>query len=238
MGVDAAQQELRRGRLTLALGTGATTAVFSVVYGVLLRPLPYAEAHRLVRLSEEHPGAVSTLASPLLSNLTYHAWSQAPRTVEQLAAYSYREYTVTVPDGTARLVGFAVTPSLFPMIGATPALGRFFQPDEGASGVDGPVVLSDRGWRERFNADPTIVGRGVIIDGRAQTIVGVAGSRLHFPDRDTMLWTPLNVERPSPDAVAGRRGRMSVIVALARLRPGVTPARAASTDPTDALRCE
>ena len=104
--------------------------------------------------------------------------------------------------------------------------GLEHQPDEGASGVDGPVVLSDRGWRERFNADPTIVGCGVIIDGRAQTIVGVAGPRLHFPDRDTMLWTPLNVERPSPDAVAGRRGRMSVIVALARLRPGVTPAQA------------
>src|SRR4030088_2018323 len=73
--------------VTLALGTGATTAVFSVVYGVLMRPLPYASASRLVRLSEEHPGANSPLRAPMLSNLTYHAWSEAARTVDQFAAY-------------------------------------------------------------------------------------------------------------------------------------------------------
>src|SRR5438874_5956980 len=84
------------GLLTLALGIGATTAVFSVVYGVLLRPLPFPEADRLVRLSEEHPGAVSPLRQHMLSNLTFHAWSQASRAVEQLAAYSYAEYTVSL----------------------------------------------------------------------------------------------------------------------------------------------
>jgi len=214
------------GLLTLALGIGATAALFSVVYGVLLRPLPYPQSDRLVRLSEEHPGAVSPLREPMLSNLTFHAWSQGARSIEQFAAYRYQESTVALPDGAARLVGSAVTPSLFPLIGAMPALGRFFNPDEGATGADGAVVLSDRMWRERFGTDPHVVGRGLIVDGRPHTIVGVARPGFAFPDRNTLLWTPYEVQRPSPDAVAGRSGRMTVLFALARLRPGVTPVQA------------
>ena len=221
------------GLLTLALGIGATTAVFSVVYGVLLRPLPYAEASRLVCLSEEHPGAVSPLRAPMLSNLTYYAWSAAPRTIEQLAAYRSSAYTVT-RDGTSdRLEGADVTPSLFAMLGETPAIGRFFRDGEGAgSDLEGTArapsvaVLSDRGWRERFNGDPAIVGRGIVVDGQPVTIVGVARSGLAFPTRDALLWMPLSVLRPAPNQVAGRPGRMSVVFALARLKPGVTTAQA------------
>src|SRR6185503_1344625 len=117
------------GLLTLALGIGATTAVFSVVYGVLLRPLPYPAAERLVRLSEEHPGANSPLRAPLLSNLTYYAWSAAPRTLDRFAAYRTSAYTVTRDGESVRLDGAAVTASLFPMLGETPALGRFFGED-------------------------------------------------------------------------------------------------------------
>jgi putative ABC transport system permease protein len=121
-----------------------------------------------------------------------------------------------------------VTPSLFALVGATPALGRFFRPEEGAKGADGVLVLSDRGWRERFNADPSVVGRGVAVDGRPCTIVGVARPGFRFPDRDALMWTPMEVQQPSPDAVAGQRGRMSVLFALARLRPGITPMQAAA----------
>ncbi|HMF94285.1 MAG TPA: ADOP family duplicated permease [Vicinamibacterales bacterium] len=211
---------------TLALGIGATTAVFSVVYGVLLRPLPYAEASRIVRLSEEHPGAVSPLRAPMLSNLTYYAWSAAPRTVERFAAYRSSAYTVTRDGASDRLEGADVTPSLFPMLGETPALGRFFRDEDALTGRAPVIVLSDRGWRERFSSDPAIIGRGIEVDGTPATIVGVARPGLAFPDADVRLWMPLIIPPPSTDATAARRGRVSVQFALARLEPGVTPAQA------------
>ena len=214
------------GLLTLALGIGATTAVFSVVYGVLMRPLPYPEASRLVRLSEEHSGAISPLRAPMLSNLTYHAWSAAPRTVEQFAAYRFSQITVTRDGESTRIGGADVTPSFFSLLGETPARGRFFRADEGVNGNDASAVLSDRGWRERFGADPAIVGRGVVIDGKPFTIVGVARPAFAFPTRDVLIWTPRAVLLPSPGAVAGRPGMMSVVYVLARLRPGITTAQA------------
>jgi putative ABC transport system permease protein len=216
------------GLLTLALGIGATTAVFSVVYGVLLRPLPYPSADRLVELSEEHPGAVSPLRAPMLSNLTYYAWGAAPRTVELFAAYRSSQYTVTRDGESTRLAGADVTPSLFSLLGETASRGRFFRADEGVDGNNASAVLSDRGWRERFNANPDIVGRGVVIDGRAVTIVGVARPGFAFPTGDVLLWTPRAVLLPLADAVAGGRGRVSVVYGLARLRPGVTTAQAAA----------
>jgi predicted permease len=212
--------------LTLAAGIGATTAVFSIVYGVLLRPLPYPDAARLVRVSEEHPGAVSVLRQPMLSNLTFHAWRSDPKTIDRLAAYSYGEYTVTLPSGSARLVGAPVTPSLFALFGIRPALGRFFRDEETRDGANAVLVLSDRGWRERFNADPDIVGRNVVVDGKPYTVVGVAPPDFRFPEWNPMVWTPLDVLEPSPDAVAGQRGRMMVLWAIARLKPGATPAQA------------
>ena len=214
------------GLLTIALGIGATTAVFSVVYGVLLRPLPYADASRLVRLSEEHPGAVSPLRAPMLSNLTYYAWSAAPRTIERFAGYRSTAYTVTRDGASARVEGADVTPSLFPMIGETPALGRFFRDEDALASSAAVVVLSDRGWRERFDAEPSIVGRSLLVDGRPATIVGVAKPGLAFPDRDALVWMPLVIPSPAADAVAGRRGRMSVLFALGRLKPGVSAAQA------------
>src|SRR6185436_7246736 len=181
----------------------------------------------LVRLSEEHPGATSPLQQPMLSNLTYHAWRES-RTLEQFAAYRFQQYTVGLPGNPVRLAGAAVTPSLFALVGQTPALGRFFVDAEAREGANAVAVLSDRGWRQHFNADPAVVGRGLVIDGKPYQIVGVARPGFSFPDRNALMWTPLEVMVPSPDAVAGQRGRMIVVFALARLRPGTTPQQAES----------
>src|SRR4051794_11506821 len=213
---------------TLAVGIGATTAVFSVVYGVLLRPLPYPDSNRLVRLSEEHAGAISPLPEPMLSNLTYYAWSANSRTVEAFAAYRGQPLTFALPGGASRVGGTAVTTSLFPLLGAAPALGRFFRAEEGSEAAAAVMVLSDRLWRENFGADPAVVGRGVEADGSPYTIIGVAPPGFDFPDGETRFWTALAVRRPTPDAVAGQRGQVSVVNAIARLRPGVSPLAAAA----------
>ena len=212
--------------LTLALGIGATTAVFSVVYGVLLRPLPYPEASRLVTLSEERPGAVSALTVPMLSNLTYTAWTERLTTLDVIAAYRGQQYTVDLPDGAARVDGVAVTPSLFGLLGAQTARGRFFSPAEGVAGSDAVMVLSDRLWRERFGGDPQILSRSVRVDGRPYAIVGVAAPGFSFPSSDTLMWTPYVVGRPAPEAVAGGRGSMSVLRALGRLKTGASATQA------------
>ena len=145
-------------------------------------------------LSEEHPGAISPLRAPMLSNLTYHAWSAAPRTVDAVRrATDRRQYTVTRDGDSSRLDGADVTPSLFADArrdaGARPVLSRRRRRRPAARPV---TVLSDRGWRERFNADPSIVGRGVddrrqAGDDRRRGAAGVS----RFPTDDALLWMPL-----------------------------------------------
>lgn len=205
--------------ITLALGIGATTAVFSIVYGVLLRPLPYPAGDRLVRLWEEHPGGVSPAGNRWLSNHTYFAWLTEPRTLDGIGAYATYEYTVTLGNEATRLVGSAVSPSVFPLLGVTPRLGRFFNSDEGEKGASPVVVLSDRLWRSRYNADPAIVGRQLTIDEQPHLIVGIARPDLQFPDKRILFWVPAAI--PSVTADATRP-----FTALGRLRAGVAPVQA------------
>src|ERR1044071_7621127 len=120
------------GVITLALGIGATTAVFSVVYGVLLKPLPYPESERLVRVYEEHPGAPRPPGEPPLTNTTMYAWRARTQTVEGLAAYYAREYTVSFDARATRLHGAEVSAAGFSLLRAKPAAGRFFTPGDEA----------------------------------------------------------------------------------------------------------
>src|SRR5262245_51658637 len=118
----------------LTLAIGATTAVFSIVYGVLLRPLPYPGADRIVRLSEEHPGGVSLIRDDRLSNLTFDAWVGNTQTIDSLMAYSSGRYVVDNGKGTERIEGAAISPSASSLLGLVPAVGRVFRAEEATEG--------------------------------------------------------------------------------------------------------
>jgi len=209
--------------VTLALGIGANTAIFSMVYGVLLRPLPYRTAARLVRVSEEHPGGTAVVRSPMLSNLTYYAWQEA-KTLDGLAAYSAQQFTVLRGRDPERMEGASVSPSLFAILGARAQLGRVLHDDDAAKGAAGSVVLSHNLWSERFDADASAIGRAVELDSASYTIVGVMPPDFYFPDRRARFWTAYRIPRPgeNPDRPFGG------FHAVGLLRSGVEVEQAAA----------
>ena len=143
--------------LTFGLGIGATTAMLSAAYGVLLRPLPYPESDRLVQLWEEHPGVPASHAYPPLANTTFYAWRRHLQSLEQLGLFGPRDFTVRLANESIRVHGAEVSPVVFDILRAGPQLGRFFIPADDVPGHHDFVVLSDRLWRERFGASPDIV---------------------------------------------------------------------------------
>src|SRR5262245_52930903 len=142
--------------VALGLGVAITTVLFSVVNGVLLRPLPYAHPDRLVRIAEVSPAnAANPWNQASISGDTFNAWAETGTTIERIAAWVPVPATVRTSSEPARLQAAMVTPGLFATLGALPALGRLFEPTDGNTHL---VVLSHRFWRSRFGADPTIVG--------------------------------------------------------------------------------
>jgi predicted permease len=208
--------------LSLALGIGANTAIFSVAYGVLMRPLPYPEADRLVRLGEEHPGANAAFRGSLLTGHTYLAWTGDAATIEGIAAFSRNALTDTSGTEAVRLTSAAVSPSLFELLRARPAAGRPLVADDARPGAPPVAVISDGLYRERFGADPDALGRTLTLDGVAHSVVGVMAPEFYFPDREVRLWTAF----PEPEPPVGNS--ISFFGAIARLRPGATPAQAAA----------
>ena len=212
--------------VTLALGIGANTAMFGIVYGLMLRPLPYPDADRLVRVGESMGGRAA-----LLSNRSMPLLEDA-ESFEGLAVYRESSVEWAGPDGVVTLGGAAVSPGMFPLLRAAPRLGRLFNEDEAREGADRVVLLSHRAWTNRFASDPDIVGTPLEIDGDPYTVVGVLAEGFYFPNPDGEFWTPLVVPpfAPPAAAVAGQP-RMVVLIAfngLGRLAPGVSPERAAT----------
>ena len=203
--------------LTLALGIGATTAIFSVVDAVLLKPLDYAGAERLVAVfTTEGKGATSRTPPP--RRTTWTGRSRAARSWQMTAATPWSP-TLTGGDAPVKLAGLKATPGLFDLLGARPLLGRVYHD---AEGVDpGRVVVLGYGlWQRVFGGDPGVVGRSVTLDGEPHTVVGVMPRGFAFPPfwaTDAEMWTPL-VFTPEE---AGRRGS-SYLRVFARLAPGAT----------------
>ena len=210
--------------LTLALGIGSTTAVFSVVNGVLLTPLPYPEPDRLVRVFGPTPTIAGIDGRPTrmvdLPSQTFERLLSAEGAFSHVAGYMPTTATLTGQGDPARLVGSHVSAAVFPMLGVAPLLGRSFERSAEAAGADAVVVLSEDTWRRYFNADSTAIGKVTNLDGRGRTIVGVmpagfAQAGMHFPDPQAQFWVPY--VPPAPDS----RNRLNVAV-MARLAPGVS----------------
>jgi len=195
--------------LTLALGIGANTAVFTLVDGVLIRPLPYRDADRLV--SMEHLGREGRDELPMSQGL-YITYGEHARTLEGLALYAGTAVNI-VNDGVAeRMRADVVTPSFFRVLGVDAALGRTFAEAEGAPDGELAVILSDGMWRSVFGADADVIGRSLDVNGRLRPIVGVMPPDFGFPDRDARLWVPLVVDparAPLANFSAGGIGLMA-----------------------------
>jgi putative ABC transport system permease protein len=196
--------------LTLALGIGANTAIFSVVNAVLLRSLPYRDQDRLVLLSQYRAFAEMDGAS----SETFLEWRDQAKAFEQLAAYTSGTAVLTGSGEPERLAVGKVSADLLTTLGVAPALGRAFTPAEYTDGGEPVVILSDGLWRRRFGADPQVIGRPLTLEGQSRAVVGIMAPGFRFPE-ESDLWLPL--------ALNPGRQRMIHVSVLARLRAGLTP---------------
>ena len=176
-----------------------------------------------MRVSERLPEMPGRRLPSILTNHTFHAWRESGNSLEQLAGYAPRSFTLTGGEEPVRVRATAVSPEMFPLLRARPARGRLFQAGEDSPGAERVVLLSDAIWRERFEASPDVVGRAIALDGEPYTVAGVLPPGFYFPDPETELWTPLVV--PRPDDRPGEHSVMAV-AALARLGPGASLAAA------------
>ena len=214
---------------TLALGIGANSAMFGIVHGMLLRPLPYPDPDAIVRVGEWSEGR--SRSSVFLTNHSMLLLQEEAESFERLAAYEPSAVVWEGPDGAVTLSGARVSPSLFPLLRVTPHMGRLFAEEEARRGAERVVLLSHRAWTTRFGSDPDIVGTVLGLDYQPYTVVGVLAEGFSFPSPDAEVWTPYVITpfAPPPGSPGGQ-GVVLVagVTALGRLRPGVLPERAAT----------
>src|SRR5215475_13627357 len=200
--------------LTLALGIGANTAIFSVVNAVLLRPLPFKDPERVVMVWNRGAEAAGGDRTPLAvaDLLDFRAQS---RSFAEIEAFQNIMYNYTGGDTPERVQAAGVTANFFSILGANAQLGRAFSPDEERPGAQRVALLSDGFWRKHFAADPQVVGRTINLNGVGFTVIGVMPAALDFPSKSVELWTALQLQQPT------RRGPY-FLTGVARLKPGVS----------------
>ncbi len=195
---------------TLALGIGANTAIFSLVSGILLQPLPYPRPAELVSVTGTYPKGA------------FAAMREQVHTMEVATYAEGHEFNLTHAGDPVRLTGTAVSAECFSVLGSRPEFGRVFSSGEDAPGADSYVILSHDLWEQRFRSDPSIIGRSIEFEGVSRQVVGVMPADFHFPSSKTQLWVPLHNE-PNNPATYWAGDFMPVI---GRLRPGVSSTQA------------
>lgn len=194
--------------VTLALGIGANTAIFSVVYSVLLRPLPYPDTPSLVSVWDGGH-----------SRAEFAGVRDQTRTLQSVAAYMPGiGVSLSGAGDPVRLTSALVTADFFNVLRVQPALGRFFRPGEDVVGNGSLVVISHALWRDRFASDSAVIGRSIEVDGVSRTVIGIARPGFSYPSSETRLWIPLELEPRKAGEFWGAYGHQII----GRLRPGVT----------------
>ncbi|MGE4067792.1 MAG: ABC transporter permease [Vicinamibacterales bacterium] len=203
--------------LTLALGIGANTAIFSVIKTVVLNPLPYEAPEQIAVVWEVNPeGNDERVSIP-----TYEDWKREAASLEFVAAYRHVDFSFADTGDPQNVPGLRATPDLFEVLKARAALGRTFVPDEATVGNDRVVVLSHGFWSRQFGADPGIVGRTIQLDSVPFVVVGVMPPAFEFPtSTDVEVWTPLAFD---PKDLHGQSRRARSLTVVGRMAPGASP---------------
>ncbi|MEO6237770.1 MAG: ABC transporter permease [Vicinamibacterales bacterium] len=209
---------------TLALGIAATTVIGSVAYGVLLKPLPWADAPRLVRLVETRQGSTRRFR-PVMTNVAYNQWRDVATTLDALGGWSADTVTMTGAGAAPERITIArVTPSLLPMLRGIPSIGRAFTPGEEQPGRAPLVIVSHGFWQQRLGGRADAIGQPLRLDATVYTVIGVMPASFVFPDRETRAWMPFYV--PPLMAPGSTNRSVSMFQAIGRLRDGATPQQA------------
>ncbi len=199
---------------TLALGIGATTAMFSVVYGVVLRPLPFEQSHRLVAVWSTAPG----IGWPhiVLAPAQYYTYREQTRAFEDIAVYGQRSVSVTGAGEPEQVPVLMVTDGLLPLLRVQPLLGRRFTKADDTAGSPERVMLTHGYWQRRFGGDRSVIGRHLVVNGTPREVIGVLPARFRFLDADASMLVPFQWDR------AGLKIEDFSYVGVARLRDGAT----------------